>query len=154
MLTIMERKVKIEGLEERIERILVPTLKEKRMRGGVLKIVNQSVLPALQNLGYTVETCERIIGHIDRYDTIEDVRDEQSGEIVASGLKPEHLAIFDCAFSPSRGSRSLGAGAHLGMMGAAQPLLSGAISKTVNMPQTATVEEIMATYVEAWRLGL
>jgi ribonucleoside-diphosphate reductase alpha chain len=122
--------------------------------GGVLKIVNQSVLPALQNLGYTVETCERIIGHIDRYDTIEDVRDEQSGELVASGLKPEHLAIFDCAFSPARGSRSLGAGAHLGMMGAAQPLLSGAISKTVNMPQTATVEEIMATYVEAWRLGL
>src|SRR5258708_3299196 len=71
-----------------------------------------------------------------------------------SGLKPEHLSIFDCAFRPFKGERSLGYMAHLRMMAAAQPFLSGAISKTVNMPENATVDDIMNTYVEGWRLGL
>src|SRR5213075_3139016 len=86
-------------------------------------------------------------------DTIEDVADSD-GSTITSGLRPEHLAIFDCAFKAYRGQRSLGYMAHLRMMAAAQPFLSGAISKTVNMPDTATVEEIMHTYIEGWRLGL
>ena len=79
---------------------------------------------------------------------------DSDGSIISSGLKPEHLPIFDCAFKPAKGERSLGYMAHLRMMAAAQPFLSGAISKTVNMPETATVDEIMNTYVEGWRLGL
>ncbi len=122
--------------------------------GGVLKIVNQTVNPALHILGYSAMERERIIAHIDAHDTIEDVVDEQTGETIASGLKPEHLPVFDCAFAPSKGNRSLRPMAHLGMMAAAQPMLSGAISKTVNLPQAATVEEIMDTYIEAWRMGL
>ncbi len=121
--------------------------------GGMLKIVNQTVKPALEKLGYNSEEIERIIAHIDACDTIEDVTDSD-GSTISSGLKPEHLAIFDCAFKPHRGQRSLGYMAHLRMMAAAQPFLSGAISKTVNMPETATVDEIMHTYVEGWRLGL
>src|SRR5256885_992073 len=121
--------------------------------GGMLKIVNQTVTPALEKLGYNSEEIERIIAHIDAFDTIEDVEDSD-GSAITSGLKPEHLAIFDCAFKAYRGQRSLGYMAHLRMMAAAQPFLSGAISKTVNMPETATVEEIMNTYIEGWRLGL
>src|SRR4051812_14212658 len=121
--------------------------------GGMLKIVNQTVKPALEKLGYNSEEIERIIAHIDACDTIEDVTDPD-GTIVASGLKPEHLPIFDCAFKPNRGQRSLGYMGHLRMMAAAQLFLSGAISKTVNLPETATVDEIMNTYVEGWRLGL
>ncbi|PYI54134.1 MAG: vitamin B12-dependent ribonucleotide reductase [Verrucomicrobia bacterium] len=100
--------------------------------GGMLKIVNQTVKPALEKLGYNSEEIERIIAHIDAFDTIE----------------------FDCAFKPFKGERSLNYMAHLRMMAAAQPFLSGAISKTVNMPETATVDDIMNTYVEGWRLGL
>jgi len=122
--------------------------------GGMLKIVNQTVKPALQKLGYDLKAIEAIIHHIDIYDTIEDVTDEKTGETVASGLRPEHLSIFDCAFKPHQGQRSLHYRGHLKMMAAAQPFLSGAISKTVNMPESATVEEIMNTYVEGWRLGL
>jgi ribonucleoside-diphosphate reductase alpha chain len=121
--------------------------------GGMLKIVNQTVTPALEKLGYNSEEIERIIAHIDAFDTIEDVEDSD-GSTISSGLKPEHIAIFDCAFKAYRGQRSLGYMAHLRMMAAAQPFLSGAISKTVNMPETATVEEIMNTYIEGWRLGL
>ncbi len=121
--------------------------------GGMLKIVNQTVKPALENLGYNSEEIDRIIAHIDALDTIEDVVDTD-GSVISSGLKPEHLAIFDCAFRPYKGERSLGYMGHLRMMAAAQPFLSGAISKTVNMPETATVDEIMHTYVEGWRLGL
>ncbi|MGI9088670.1 MAG: vitamin B12-dependent ribonucleotide reductase [Chthoniobacterales bacterium] len=121
--------------------------------GGMLKIVNQTVKPALENLGYNSEEIERIIAHIDACDTIEDVTDAD-GSIIFSGLKPEHLPIFDCAFKADRGQRSLGYMGHLRMMAAAQPFLSGAISKTVNLPQAATVEEIMNTYVEGWRMGL
>jgi ribonucleoside-diphosphate reductase alpha chain len=121
--------------------------------GGMLKIVNQTVKPALEKLGYNSEEIDRIVAHIDAFDTIEDVPDTD-GSTIASGLKPEHISIFDCAFKPFKGERSLNYMAHLRMMAAAQPFLSGAISKTVNMPDTATVEEIMSTYVEGWRLGL
>jgi ribonucleoside-diphosphate reductase alpha chain len=121
--------------------------------GGMLKIVNQTVTPALEKLGYNSEEIERIIAHIDAFDTIEDVPDSD-GSTITSGLKPEHIAIFDCAFKAHKGERSLGYMAHLRMMAAAQPFLSGAISKTVNMPATATVDEIMHTYIEGWRLGL
>jgi ribonucleoside-diphosphate reductase alpha chain len=121
--------------------------------GGMLKIVNQTVTPALEKLGYNSEEIERIIAHIDSFDTIEDIEDSD-GSTISSGLKEEHLPIFDCAFKAYRGQRSLGYMAHLRMMAAAQPFLSGAISKTVNMPETATVEEIMNTYIEGWRLGL
>ncbi len=121
--------------------------------GGMLKIVNQTVRPALEKLGYISEEIERIIAHIDAFDTIEDVADTD-GSAISSGLKPEHLSIFDCAFKPFKGERSLNYMAHLRMMAAAQPFLSGAISKTVNMPETATVDDIMNTYVEGWRLGL
>jgi ribonucleoside-diphosphate reductase alpha chain len=121
--------------------------------GGMLKIVNQTVTPALEKLGYNSEEIERIIAHIDAFDTIEDVADAD-GSTISSGLKPEHIAIFDCAFRAYKGERSLGYMAHLRMMAAAQPFLSGAISKTVNMPETATADEIMNTYIEGWRLGL
>jgi ribonucleoside-diphosphate reductase alpha chain len=121
--------------------------------GGMLKIVNQTVTPALEKLGYNSEEIERIIAHIDAFDTIENIKDSD-GSTISSGLKPEHLPIFDCAFKAHKGERSLGYMAHLRMMAAAQPFLSGAISKTVNMPATATVEEIMNTYIEGWRLGL
>src|SRR5216110_626045 len=121
--------------------------------GGMLKIVNQTVKPALEKLGYNDEEIERIIAHIDAFDTIEDVPDTD-GSTISSGLKPEHLSIFDCAFKPFKGERSLNYMAHLRMMAAAQPFLSGAISKTVNMPEAATVDDIMSTYIEGWRLGL
>ena len=121
--------------------------------GGMLKIVNQTIKPALEKLGYNSEEIDRILAHIDAFDTIEDVPDAD-GSIISSGLKPEHLPVFDCAFKPHRGSRSLGYMAHLRMMAAAQPFLSGAISKTVNLPEAATVDDIMSTYIEGWRLGL
>jgi len=121
--------------------------------GGMLKIVNQTVKPALEKLGYNAEEIERIIAHIDAFDTIEDIIDTD-GSKISSGLKPEHLPIFDCAFKPFKGQRSLHYLAHLKMMAAAQPFLSGAISKTVNMPESATVDDIVNTYVEGWRLGL
>ena len=121
--------------------------------GGMLKLVNQTVKPALAKLGYNSEEIERIIAHIDAFDTIENVPDS-NGSAITSGLKPEHLSIFDCAFKPFKGQRSLNYMAHLRMMAAAQPFLSGAISKTVNMPESATVDDIVNTYVEGWRLGL
>src|SRR6266516_4738661 len=121
--------------------------------GGMLKIVNQTVKPALEKLGYNSEDVERIIAHIDAFDTIEDVTDTD-GTKISSGLRPEHLPIFDCAFKPFKGARALHYMAHLKMMAAAQPFLSGAISKTVNIQKGATVDDIMNTYVEGWRLGL
>ncbi len=121
--------------------------------GGMLKIVNQTVKPALEKLGYNSEEIERIIAHIDAFDTIEDITDTD-GSTISSGLRPEHLSIFDCAFKPFKGKRSLNYMAHLRMMAAAQPFLSGAISKTVNMPEAATADDVMNTYIEGWRLGL
>src|ERR1043166_2208655 len=113
----------------------------------MLRIANQIVKLALAKLKYNAEGSERIIAHSDAFDTIEDVTDTD-GSKISSGLKPEHLPIFDCAFKPFKGERSLHYLAHLKMMAAAQPFLRGAISKTVNMPQAASVEDIMNTYVE------
>ncbi|MEI9863560.1 MAG: hypothetical protein WDN00_03195 [Limisphaerales bacterium] len=120
--------------------------------GGMLKIVNRGVPDALRRLGYSTKENEAIIAHIEKHDTIEDV--EENGKIIASGLKAEHLPVFDCAFKAHKGKRSIGYIAHLKMMGAAQPFISGAISKTVNMPSACTIEEIRNTYVEAWKMGL
>ena len=120
--------------------------------GGMLKIVNRGVPDALRRLGYGEAENKNIIAHIEKHDTIEDV--EENGATVKSGLKPEHLPVFDCAFKPHRGKRSIGYLAHLKMMAAAQPFISGAISKTVNMPKECTVEEIRNTYVQAWKMGL
>jgi ribonucleoside-diphosphate reductase alpha chain len=122
--------------------------------GGMLKIVNQTVRAALEKLGYAPEQTEQILAHINEHDTIEDVVVPESQSVLKSGLKPEHLPIFDCAFKPYKGERSLHYLGHLRMMAACQPFLSGAISKTVNMPNGATAEEIMNTYIEGWRLGL
>src|SRR5438477_116782 len=136
--------------------------------GGMLKIVNQTIRPALEHLGYEEDEIGRIIEHVDLFDTIEDVPvaavadrgicAERVGVsdsgYIRSGLKPKHLPIFYCAFRAHLGQRSLHYMAHLRMMAAAQPFLSGAISKTVNMPENATVDDIMNTYVEGWRLGL
>ena len=120
--------------------------------GGMLKIVNQTVKPALEKLGYAPDQIEKIMGHINEHDTIEDV--PESHGVIKSGLKAEDLRVFDCAFKPFKGERSLHYLGHLRMMAACQPFLSGAISKTVNMPNGATVDEIMNTYIEGWRLGL
>ncbi len=122
--------------------------------GGMLKIVNQTVPPALQHLGYSKPEITDILAHIEKYDTIEDVLDEETGEVVKSGLKKEHLPVFDCAFKAHNGTRSLHYLGHIRMMAATQPFLSGAISKTVNLPESATVEDIMETYIEGWKLGL
>ena len=120
--------------------------------GGMLKIVNRGVPDALRRFGYGAKEIEGIIAHIERFDTIEGV--EENGKTIASGLKPEHLAVFDCAFKPYRGKRSIHYLAHLKMMAAAQPFISGAISKTVNMSKECTVEQIRDTYVQAWKMGL
>ncbi len=122
--------------------------------GGMLKIVNQTVRPALEKLGYPADQIEQILAHINEHDTIEDVAVPESQIVIKSGLNPEHLPIFDCAFKPYKGERSLHYLGHLRMMAACQPFLSGAISKTVNLPSHATVDEIMSTYIEGWRLGL
>ncbi len=120
--------------------------------GGMLKIVNRGVPDALRRLGYGEAEVKNIIAHIEKFDTIEDVED--GGLAVHSGLKAEHLPVFDCAFKAARGKRSIGYLAHLKMMAAAQPFISGAISKTVNMPSESTVAEIRDTYVQAWKMGL
>jgi ribonucleoside-diphosphate reductase alpha chain len=112
--------------------------------GGVMKIVNNTVPEALQRLGYSTDEVANIVKYIDQHDTIEGAPD----------LKEEHLSIFDCAFKPANGTRSIHYMGHIKMMAAAQPFLSGAISKTVNMPNDATAEEIMGVYVEGWKLGL
>ena len=120
--------------------------------GGMLKIVNRGVPDALRRLGYDAASVTKIIAHIEKHDTIEDT--EENGATIRSGLKPEHLPVFDCAFKPARGKRSIGYLAHLKMMAAAQPFISGAISKTVNMPNECTVADIRDTYVQAWKMGL
>jgi ribonucleoside-diphosphate reductase alpha chain len=120
--------------------------------GGMLKIVNRGVPDALRRLGYTEAQIKDIIAHVEKHDTIEDVVEE--GKTIPSGLKPEHAAVFDCAFKPFKGKRSIHYLAHLSMMGAAQPFISGAISKTVNMPNESTVADIRDAYVQAWKMGL
>ena len=117
---------------------------KKLVGGGVLKIVNNTVPLALQKLGYAPETIHSVLGFIDEVETIEG----------APGLASEHLPVFDCAFKPSNGNRTIHYMGHIRMMGAVQPFLSGAISKTVNMPTDATPADIEQAYLESWRLGL
>lgn len=112
--------------------------------GGVLKIVNNTVPEALRRLGYSQAQSDKIIEYIDKHDTIEG----------APELNEAHLPVFDCAFKPANGTRSIHYMGHVKMMAAAQPFISGAISKTVNMPNEATPEEIVHTYMEGWKLGL
>lgn len=112
--------------------------------GGMLKIVNRTVGRALAKLGYTADQVSGIIEYIDENDTIEG----------APELDPKHLPVFDCAFKPRNGKRYIAYLAHVRMMAAVQPFLSGAISKTVNMPEKASVEEIVQTYIESWQGGL
>ena len=111
---------------------------------GLLKIVNGTVPEALAGLGYSDAEAAEILAFIDAHDTIEG----------APYLKAEHLPVFDCAFKPFNGERAIVYGGHVRMMAACQPFISGAISKTVNLPETATVEDIERTYIEGWRLGL
>jgi ribonucleoside-diphosphate reductase alpha chain len=117
---------------------------KKLVGGGVIRIVNQTVPQSLVKLGYSPEQVETIVSHIDSTGTIEG----------APGLKPEHLPVFDCSFRPANGTRSIHYTGHLRMMGAVQPFTSGAISKTINMPEESTVEDVMEAYIESWRLGL
>ncbi len=117
---------------------------KKLVGGGVMKIVNHTVPMALRSLGYDGSQIAGILDYIDSHDTIEG----------APGLKEKHLPVFDCAFKPNSGVRSIQPMGHIRMMGAVQPFLSGAISKTVNMPNDVKPNEIMETYVEAWKLGL
>ena len=117
---------------------------KKLVGGGLIKIVNNTVPQALMRLGYTPEQSSEIVSHIDKQGTIEG----------APYLRPEHLTVFDCSLAPAGGGRSISWTGHVKMMAAAQPFLSGAISKTINMPEESTVEDIMQAYVEAWKLGL
>jgi len=112
--------------------------------GGMFKIVNRTVPQALERLGYSAGRISEIIDYIDQEDMIED----------APNLSDEHLPIFDCAFKPANGQRSIHYMGHIRMMGAVQPFISGAISKTVNMPNEASIDEIMQVYVDGWKLGL
>ena len=123
----------------------IAIVKYKRLvGGGLIEIVNQTVPQALGKLGYSEREVEAIIAHIDSHDTIEG----------APHLKDEHLPVFDCAFRSSTGTRSIHYMGHIRMMSAVQPFLSGAISKTVNLPTDCTVEDIEDAYIQAWKLGL
>jgi ribonucleoside-diphosphate reductase alpha chain len=117
---------------------------KKLVGGGTIKIVNQTVPHALTRLGYSDDEMHAIVRYIDEKGTIEG----------APSLKSEHLPVFDCAFKALGGTRSIAPMGHIRMMSAVQPFLSGAISKTVNMPNDATVEEIADVYVQGWKLGL
>tara|TARA_B000000460_G_scaffold240887_1_gene206898 strand:- start:507 stop:1709 length:1203 start_codon:yes stop_codon:yes gene_type:complete len=116
---------------------------KKLVGGGMMKIVNQTVPMALTKLGYEEDQIQEINAFIDEHETIEG----------APHLKEKDLPVFDCAFKPASGERSIHYMGHIRMIGATQPFISGAISKTVNVPKEATVEEIQQAYVDAWRLG-
>jgi ribonucleoside-diphosphate reductase alpha chain len=117
---------------------------KKLVGGGLIKIVNNTVPQALMKLGYTPEQSSEIVSYIDKNGKIEG----------APYLKEEHLPVFDCSLAPQGGGRSISWTGHVRMMAAAQPFLSGAISKTINMPEESTVEDISNAYVESWKLGL
>ncbi|MGD0444010.1 MAG: vitamin B12-dependent ribonucleotide reductase [Edaphobacter sp.] len=117
---------------------------KKLVGGGMIKIVNNTVPSALIKLGYNEAEVNAIVSYIDATGTIEG----------APGVKPEHLAVFDCSFKPAKGTRSIHYLGHIKMMGATQPFLSGAISKTVNLPQDCSVDDIAEAYMESWRQGL
>ena len=116
---------------------------KKLVGGGLMKIVNQTVPMALRKLGYSQPQVDAIVDYIDKNETIEG----------APGLKDSHLPVFDCAFKAAKGQRSIHYMGHIKMMGATQPFISGAISKTVNVPKEATVDEIMQAYIQSWKLG-
>jgi ribonucleoside-diphosphate reductase alpha chain len=116
---------------------------KKLVGGGVIKIVNNTVPQALMHLGYSPEETSQIVSYIDHHGKIEG----------APAFKPEHLPVFDCSLATA-GGRSIAWRGHLRMMAAAQPFLSGAISKTINMPAESTIEDIMQAYIESWKLGL
>src|SRR6266540_4057875 len=123
----------------------IALVKYKRLvGGGMLKLVNGTVPAALRRLGYTGTGAAAITAYIEQQGTIEG----------APGLKDDHLAVFDCAFKPQNGTRSISHMGHIKMMGAVQPMISGAISKTVNLPETATVDDVVDAYVESWKHGL
>jgi ribonucleoside-diphosphate reductase alpha chain len=117
---------------------------KKLVGGGMIKIVNSTVPSALIKLGYNEAEVNAIVSYIDATGTIEG----------APGIKSEHLAVFDCSFKPSKGTRSIHYMGHIKMMAATQPFLSGAISKTVNLPQDCSVDDIAEAYLEAWRQGI
>jgi ribonucleoside-diphosphate reductase alpha chain len=117
---------------------------KKLVGGGMLKIINNTVPRALKRLGYDVKQIQEIVEYIEEHDTIEG----------APHLKDDDLAVFDCAFKAEKGSRTIHYMGHVKMMGAVQPFISGAISKTINMPNDATIEDIMHAYMESWKLGL
>ena len=117
---------------------------KKLVGGGMIKIVNQTVPSALFKLGYDNDQVDAIVSYIDATGTIEG----------APGIKPEHLPVFDCSFKPAKGTRSIQYMGHIKMMAAAQPFLSGAISKTVNLPHEASVEDVAEAYAESWRQGI
>jgi ribonucleoside-diphosphate reductase alpha chain len=117
---------------------------KKLVGGGMIKIVNQTVPTALFKLGYDHDEANAIVSYIDATGTIEG----------APHVKDDHLAVFDCSFKPAKGTRSIAYMGHLRMMAATQPFISGAISKTVNLPENASVEDIMEAYLQAWKLGL
>ena len=117
---------------------------KKLVGGGLLKIVNHTVPRALKRVGYDVKQIQEIMEYIEEHETIEG----------APHIKAEDLPVFDCAFKPANGSRSIHYMGHIKMMGAVQPFISGAISKTINMPHDVSVEEIMQAYIDAWKLGL
>ncbi len=116
---------------------------KKLVGGGLMKIVNQTVPMALSKLGYNAQQVKEIVEYIDENETIEG----------APHIKDKDLPVFDCAFKPARGVRSIHYMGHIRMMGAVQPFLSGAISKTVNVPKEASVEEIQQAYIDSWRMG-
>jgi ribonucleoside-diphosphate reductase alpha chain len=123
----------------------IALVKYKKLVGeGFLKMVNGTVPGALRKLAYTPEQVDAIVAYVNERETIEG----------APELRPDHLSVFDCAFKPVNGMRSIGYMGHLRMMSAVQPFLSGAISKTVNMPEAATAQEIESVYLEGWRMGL
>ena len=117
---------------------------KKLVGGGMIKIVNNTVPTALFKLGYNHDQADAIVSYIDATGTIEG----------APHIKDEHLAVFDCSFKPAKGTRSIAYMGHLRMMAAAQPFISGAISKTVNLPENASVDDISEAYLQAWKLGL
>jgi ribonucleoside-diphosphate reductase alpha chain len=117
---------------------------KKLVGGGMIKIVNNTVPSALIKLGYNEAEVNAIVSYIDATGTIEG----------APSIKPEHLAVFDCSFKPAKGTRSIHYLGHIKMMGATQPFLSGAISKTVNLPQDCSIDDIAEAYIESWRQGL
>jgi ribonucleoside-diphosphate reductase alpha chain len=117
---------------------------KKLVGGGMIKIVNSTVPSALIKLGYKEDEVNAIVSYIDATGTIEG----------APGIKQEHLAVFDCSFKPAKGTRSIHYMGHIKMMAAAQPFLSGAISKTVNLPQDCSVDDVADAYMESWRQGI